>query len=159
MLFKGFLLHLLGDYLFQNDYLANNKTKSFTPAFIHALIYSLPFLALVNGAAWWIVLISHYFIDRYRLAVHYIRLVNIRFTIEYCTVLDKNGFLVLKTRYHLERNDTSNFGYDPQKPAFIAFWLMIIVDNSIHILINSLCIEYQSLINGFVNHTILFKPN
>jgi hypothetical protein len=33
-LISGFVFHFIGDYLLQNDYMAQNKTKSFVPAFI-----------------------------------------------------------------------------------------------------------------------------
>ena len=39
----GILFHFVGDYLTQNNWLAQNKTKKIYIAFLHALIYSLPF--------------------------------------------------------------------------------------------------------------------
>jgi hypothetical protein len=36
----------MGDYLFQTSWMANEKTKRFLPALIHATIYSLPFLLI-----------------------------------------------------------------------------------------------------------------
>ncbi len=111
----GFILHFVGDYLFQNDWLANEKTKAFFPAFFHAAIYSLPFLFLTPSVFWWILAVSHFFIDRYRLAVYWIKLVNWNW-------------------------NSKNFGYDDQKPLFLSIWLMIIIDNVFHVLFNSLSI-------------------
>jgi len=119
-LISGFVLHFIGDYLLQNDYMAQNKTKSFVPAFIHALIYSLPFLILVPSVYWFVLFISHFFIDRYRLAVYWIKLVNWNWS-------------------------STNFGYDENKPAFMSIWLMIIIDNTFHIIFNSLSIYLHLL--------------
>lgn len=127
-LILGFLFHLMGDYIFQNDWMANEKTKHFLPAFIHATIYSLPFLMVVNWRFWLIIYITHFFIDRYRLAVYWIRLVNIK---DYGR--NYNDYYVSSWRF----NDNKNFGYGKDKPVFISLWLMIIIDNSWHLVINS----------------------
>lgn len=111
----GFVFHLMGDYIFQNDWLANEKTKRFLPAFIHATIYSVPFLFLASFKFWLVIYITHYFIDRYRLAVYWIKLVNWNW-------------------------DSKNFGYDDSKPMWMSVWLMIAVDNVWHLIINTLSI-------------------
>ncbi len=87
----GFALlvaHLLGDYLWQNDWIAQKKVfdrddpKTFSPiaCLLHVFLYTLACFGcveLVNHAlgnemwpiwAWVIIAITHYFIDRYRLA-------------------------------------------------------------------------------------------
>ena len=40
------ILHLIGDYLLQSDWMALNKTKCSKAAAAHAITYSLPFLIL-----------------------------------------------------------------------------------------------------------------
>ena len=114
-LIYGFILHFVGDYLLQNDWMANEKTKAFLPAFVHALIYSLPFLFLTPSVYWLVLFISHFLIDRYRLAVYWIKLVNWNWS-------------------------STNFGYSEEKPPFMSIWLMIIIDNTFHIIFNSLSI-------------------
>jgi hypothetical protein len=109
------IFHLLGDYIFQNDWLANEKTKRNFPAFLHALIYSLPFLSICWSYWWFLIFISHFFIDRFRLVVYWIKLVN----------------------WNLK---SENFGYDEDKPKFMSIWLMIIIDNCFHIIINTISI-------------------
>ena len=57
--------HLIGDYILQNDWMAQNK-KSFTlPCLIHVTFYMLPFL-LCNFSWWQMLLIAaqHYILDR-----------------------------------------------------------------------------------------------
>lgn len=114
-LILGFLFHLVGDYLLQNDWMANEKTKNFLPAFLHATIYSIPFMFLVSWEAWLVIYVTHFFIDRYRLATYWIQAIN-------------------------STPNRSNFGYGKDKPMFVSMWLMIIIDNTFHILINSACI-------------------
>jgi hypothetical protein len=41
------LAHLVGDYLLQSDWMANNKTKRSWPALVHALLYSLCFVPML----------------------------------------------------------------------------------------------------------------
>lgn len=113
----GFILHLVGDYLLQNDYMAAEKTKNSGVALAHASIYSIPFYLLVpdNTFWWWLIFGSHFLIDRYRLAQYWIRLVNWKW-------------------------DSDNFGYSEDKPKWMSVWLLIIVDNTFHIIFNSTAI-------------------
>lgn len=69
--------HLVGDYLLQSDWMANEKTKRLLPAFIHAVSYAVPFLVLLvlESVPWtrWaaplaIIIVTHALIDRFRLA-------------------------------------------------------------------------------------------
>lgn len=113
----GFVFHLVGDYLFQNDWMAREKVRNDWVALLHASLYSALFLFLVD---WWGMLIllgSHFLIDRLRLAVYWIRLVNWRW-------------------------DGDNLGYGEGKPKWMSVWLMIIIDNTWHVVINTGCILF-----------------
>ncbi len=61
--------HIFGDYVFQNDYIANAKGKDFYHLFVHCLIYTFCFwcvLTFLNSVNWGILLfvfISHIIID------------------------------------------------------------------------------------------------
>lgn len=114
----GFVFHLIGDYLTQNDWMANQKTKNSWVALLHATIYSLPFLYLVPNLYWLIIIVSHFFVDRFRLAVYWIKLVNWNWK-------------------------SNNFGYDDNKPQWMSVWLMIIIDNVIHVCFNTFAILIQ----------------
>lgn len=115
------ILHLIGDYVTQNDWLAQNKTKNtltgYIACLIHALVYSLPFLLICSKEAWLIIFIFHFFIDKYRLAVYLIKFTNWNWK-------------------------SINFGYGAEKPAFMSIWLMIIVDNTLHLITNYAAIKY-----------------
>ena len=115
-LILGLLLHFVGDYLLQNDWMAQNKTKDWFPCFIHCVLYTLPFGFVIWQSPWlWSVFLTHYAIDRWRLAEYWIRLVNWNW-------------------------EGTNFGYDETKPKYMSVWLFIIIDNTFHILTNSLLI-------------------
>ena len=115
------IFHLIGDYVTQNNWMANNKTArtvtGFVACYIHCILYSLPFLYW-GITTWAIVFNTHFLIDRYRLA-NYV-----------CSL--KNGRWL----------DVSNSGFPPETPAFISTWVMIIVDNTMHICCNYIPIRY-----------------
>ncbi|MBX0290964.1 DUF3307 domain-containing protein [Hymenobacter sp. HSC-4F20] len=114
------ILHLLGDYVLQSDKMAVNKTSSHKWAFIHALLYAIGFAWIVPSVwAWLVIFGTHFLIDRYRLAKYWVRFYN------QVSVLEAGPF-----------------GYPADKPPFIAFWLMVIIDNTMHLLINFLAIAY-----------------
>jgi hypothetical protein len=117
------LLHLIGDYLTQTDWMAKHKTTDMRAAMIHAATYSLPFLLLgPSVAAFCAILWTHFFIDHYRLA----RVV----------VFAKNWI----TDRSLTWADCNATGYRKDTPPWLAFWLLIIADNTLH-----LCINYAAL--------------
>lgn len=59
------LCHLAGDYLFQNHWMATNKTKSWKAAGVHATVYTLFFLLITtNFYSLFIIWSSHIIIDR-----------------------------------------------------------------------------------------------
>ncbi len=115
------LLHLIGDYLTQSDWMAQNKTKAGGVAAIHAAVYSLPFLLLANSVwAWAAIFWTHLLIDRFRLARY--------------VVFAKN-FLAPRSAWP-KWADCKVTGYPSSTPPFMAIWLMIIADNTLHLSIN-----------------------
>ena len=119
------ILHLIGDYLTQTDWMAKNKTKSSAAAGAHAVVYALPFLMLSPSApAFAVILLTHFVIDRYRLA---------RFV-----VFAKNW----TTNRNLAWADCSATGYHKDDPAWLTVWLLIAADNTLHLTINWLALSY-----------------
>jgi hypothetical protein len=117
------LAHLVGDYILQTDRMAQRKTGSWLWAIMHGLTYSLPFMLLRPSlAALAAIAASHIVIDRYRLA---------RFV-----VMAKNRVT----------DWTSNFntptGYPADAPPWLAFWLLIIADNTLHLTINFAALRF-----------------
>lgn len=119
------LLHLIGDYITQTDWMATEKTKRTWAAFCHATIYSLPFWLITNSPlALFVIWFSHLIIDRFRLARY--------------VVFAKNW----TTNQSLTWADCQGTGYPSQTPPWLAVWLMIIADNTMHITINYLAIRW-----------------
>ncbi len=105
------IFHLIGDYITQNKWMAEKKVlfteEGFRAASVHALIYSIPFIFLCDtDIAYLTILLTHFLIDKFRLAKYWLNLVNWDFK------------------------------------ATFPFWLIIIVDNTFHLLINYLSIKY-----------------
>ena len=126
-MFEQLLCHLWGDYIFQSDWMAQNKTKNSRAAFVHALFYTVPFFffATMRWHPLAVILISHFLIDRFALA---------RFV-----VAEKNRVL-------RPVEDTTNYntstGYPASCPLWLAVWLLIICDNTLHLTINYLALRF-----------------
>jgi len=107
------LCHLIGDYLFQNTWMAMNKVNSWFVAAVHATVYTIPFLIVTQApAALAFILGTHCIIDRFRLARYVMWAVN--------------GF----------KQGALATGYPEQTPPWLSTWLLIIVDNTFHITLN-----------------------
>lgn len=146
------LAHLVGDYVLQTDHMADRKTKSFAVAYWHGFVYSIPFWFFVpltvgtatgfwlpNGGghfnlgalpipnlALFLIITTHAIIDRYRLARY--------------VVWAKNQLAPAAYRYPFSK--AAWHGYQDGKPEWLAGWLLIIADNTIHLLCNYLALRY-----------------
>lgn len=122
------LCHLVGDYVLQSSWMANNKTKRWLPAIAHALAYFIPFLAVIRPslAATIVMIGTHAVIDRFRLARY---------------VAYANSFLSPPNEWK-PWNECGGTGYHKDTPPFLAMWLMIIIDNTMHLVINVLTLAY-----------------
>ena len=120
--------HLIGDYLLQSTWMAVGKVKSFVPATVHALVYSIPFVLLFHPslAAWLVIVGTHAVIDRYRLAKHI------------CWA--KNWLSPRRPASFKE--SIENNGFSKDTPEYMSFWLMVITDNLLHILITGAALYF-----------------
>lgn len=145
------ILHLVGDYVTQSDWMAQNKTKSSWAALCHATVYSLPFLLI--GSVWAVLVIwlTHFLIDRYRLARYLCWLKNQLFSPAMADLLF--GFRAWGTYEEMIAQDEAApqfqawkdceaTGYHKDAPAWMSVWLMIAADNTIHLLINFLALKH-----------------
>lgn len=161
--------HAIGDYLLQSDWMANGKTKEHAPAAAHAIVYTLCFLPFdPSWQAWSVILLTHFAIDRWRLARY---------------VVWAKNFLAPMTRYYEHRGqiwmhrydgldraagrpihdhmsvappeartryarvnppfaECAATGYPADRPPFLAVWLLIIADNILHVLINGAALRW-----------------
>lgn len=116
------LAHLIGDYLIQSHWMATEKTKRWWPAITHAVTYGLPYLMVTRSPlALSVIVVTHAVIDHYRLARH--------------AVWAKNR--LAPKEFRSSWSTCSATGYPPDTPPWMAVWLMIIADNTIHLAINA----------------------
>ena len=121
------LAHLVGDYLIQSHWMAVEKTKRWWPAIAHALTYGLPYLLVTQSLAALVVIVgTHAVIDRYRLARHV------------CWAKNQLG----PAEHRRPWSECSASGYPPDTPPWLAVWLLIIADNTMHLLINSAAVAW-----------------
>jgi hypothetical protein len=118
------ILHMIGDYVTQSHRMANEKTRSWLWAISHSVTYGLPFLLIANWRAVAVIVVTHVFIDRLRL-------------IRYVVFL-KNWLNDVSLRW----SECSGTGYDKGVPSWLAVWLMIAADNTLHIAINYLAVKW-----------------
>jgi len=120
------LAHLVGDYLIQSHWMANEKTKRWWPAVAHAVTYTLPYLLVTRSPLALLVIGgTHAVIDRCRLARH--------------VVWIKNQLAPRGPYRPAERTAT---GYPADTPPWLSVWLMIIADNTLHLLINTAAVVW-----------------
>lgn len=122
------LAHLIGDYLIQSHWMATKKTEQWIPAIAHGITYTIPYAApmlfgWVDLSVPALVVIggTHIVIDRFRLARHF--------------VWFKNQLAPKASRFAWA--SAKGTGYPADTPPWLAVWLMIIADNTLHLLINT----------------------
>lgn len=112
------LAHLIGDFVLQTDHMAERKTEANAPAAAHAVSYALPFFALTRRWQPLVVIAgTHFLIDRYRLARHITWARN-------------------QAAPKAWRPGHTSTGSGPDKPVWAATGVLILVDNTMHGVIN-----------------------
>ncbi len=115
------LLHFIGDYIIQNDYMHSNKKrltwKGELACHLHCLTYSIPFLAIADWKAVVMIYTAHYLIDRTNLVAWFIAI--------------KNGQISIKKAKQIEYGKNLGKSF----PHFIT-------DNLIHIISNGIILNY-----------------
>lgn len=147
--------------------MATEKTKRSIAALCHVLMYMLPFLFLQpSWPALFVIVSSHFVIDRWRLARCVVWAKNwlAPFWLTRVQYLHPDGsttegFVSGKSpiRDAKRMGQGASFsvhainprwsackatGYSPDTPPFLAVWLLIIVDNIMHVVINGLALKY-----------------
>lgn len=124
------MAHMIGDYFIQNDWMALEKTKRWWPAIVHGVTYTLPFIPLVYwlDTQWPLLALlviggTHIVLDHYYAAKH--------------VIWFRNQFA---PKAYRPPHTPTGFGVD--RPDWIAVWLMIIVDNCIHMIINTAAVVW-----------------
>lgn len=138
------ILHLFGDFILQSQDMSDNKRKSSLWAAFHATVYSLPFLLLrPSVAAFSVILVTHFFIDRFGLARYIVWVKNIVLGSAWkYAMCDPMRMSVAECyRYSAEWSrwkwsSCKATGYPEDMPVWLATTLLIVADNTLHLAIN-----------------------
>lgn len=141
-MFEMFLGHLVGDYLFQNEWMALNKAKNnkigWLSAFIHCIIYTLSVCTIMwNFNIYWIyiVFLTHFPLDKFRIADLYMTYIKGYGLKQY--IDDVNN----QKEWEYIKSTTGN---QMLKGGFTAY-VYILTDNTMHLLL--MWIGYKLLFN------------
>ena len=136
--------HLVGDYLLQSDWMSSEKTKQNLAAYVHAMAYSLPFLFFTpSRLAWLFIVGTHFLIDRYRLAKYVCWAKNFLAPRREISGRDVNGIMTIFSNVrNWPWHECQTTGYGPDKPIWMSTWLLIIADNTMHIICNGVALSY-----------------
>jgi hypothetical protein len=136
--------HLIGDYFLQSDWMALQKNKKSLNCFVHVLVYSLPFILFFTPSplAWFAIISTHFFIDRFQLAKYLIWVKNhLNPTLSYFP------FSVCKLTGYFDDTSIGEMRsrgglLESPRPQFITVWLYIITDNALHLMCNYLALKF-----------------
>ena len=152
--------HAIGDYVIQSDWMATEKVKQSMAAFVHALVYSLVFLAFSPSVpALAFIFVTHFVIDRWRLARYVVWAKNWLAWWPWCPschgpVPADAGVVGVwsadcpQDRHPHRIRPTPPWamcmatGYPPDRPIWLTFWLMIVVDNLLHVCCNAIALRW-----------------
>jgi hypothetical protein len=152
--------HAIGDYVLQSDWMANKKRSENVAAAVHALVYTLCFLPFVwsDRPAYRafdvlaVIGFTHFLIDRFGLARYVVWAKN--FLAPRWMLLGEmpaeatlaDGSVWRARREWMVRNlpwsSCQGTGYPPDRPPFLAVWLLIVADNILHVVINALALRF-----------------
>jgi hypothetical protein len=124
-----FLGHLLGDYIFQNNWMALTKNRNTFRCLVHCLVYTASVCMLTTWShPWWptIVFLSHFPIDRFGLAERWLKLIGGRSMEEFI----RSGHLDVPEGL-VERQHEN---YVIARGGFTAL-VFAVVDNTMHLLL------------------------
>jgi len=133
-LISAIIGHLVGDYLLQNDYLAQGKKRSHWICLIHALIWSTSVMIFAGWTTWSLtlnqviiahlaLLITHFIQDRWGFIIWWMRLMGQR---EFMRADE----LVVKRSMMPGAHDWT---YEAKIRVGLGPWSIIVVDNVWHI--------------------------
>jgi len=142
------LAHIFGDYIFQSDWMALNKSKRSLPCFVHVMIYTSVFLLLTTSwKALLVIGVFHFIFDRFPVIIR--RLIWFKnhlgpgFKFVPFNKCEVTGYYdnILNELTNKPFTDYLVNGYGPRL-NYITVWLYIITDNALHLLTNYLALKY-----------------
>lgn len=142
------ILHLIGDYITQSDWMAQGKIQRSLPALAHATVYTIPFLIITRRPLpLFVIWSTHFLIDRFRLAKYVVYAKNFlappsAYMAPVYLGREGEPEMFDAPPHHHEISEKYSWrncratGYPKELDPFMAVWLMIIADNTMHLTIN-----------------------
>lgn len=128
------LAHLVGDYLIQSHWMAQEKVHRWWPAVVHGVTYTIPFVLITQSpGALAVIGGTHIVIDRYRLAKYFVWARNWLAPVR---ISRGTSSLLMVESYNPPWRECRATGMPSGSPAYLAVWLLFIADNTLHCLIN-----------------------
>ena len=124
-MFNLLLGHAVGDFLFQNKWMALSKGNSTWRCLVHCIVYTLSVCAFTSFKPVWalVVFVSHFPIDRWSLADKWLMLIGGRSLVDFMLHGEEEIPEVMNARnYHALRGGFAALVY-------------CVVDNTMHLLI------------------------
>jgi hypothetical protein len=121
--------HLVGDYLLQNNWMAQRKGAHIFPCIVHCLLYTAVVCSFTSFSPWWMaaVFLSHFPVDRWSLADKWLRAGSGRSLAEYL----EHGTENVPTS---QDNPDLGANYAVLRGGFTVL-VYTVADNTIHILL------------------------
>lgn len=160
--------HAVGDYVLQSDWMATEKRRRWLAAVVHAVCYTLPFLFLTRSVpALAVIAGTHAVIDRYALArfvvwgKNFLAVPSLAWAGAWGLRSERYG----KVDRAVERpvhagmsvappgasprlkwpvrpwRESNVTGFPADRPVWLATWLLIIVDNTLHVVLNGVALH------------------
>ncbi len=122
------LAHLVGDFIIQSDWMATNKKDRILPCLVHVLTYTIPFLFLtLSPLALLVIMGTHFAIDHWKFPQ---------------LLIWAKNWLLAPPGSRPAWKACSFTGCSPERPVWLTVWLLIICDNTLHLILNGLAIRY-----------------
>ena len=121
--------------------MASEKTKKSWAALIHVITYGIPFLFLKpsnNGLIF--IVATHLVIDRWRLARYVVWAKNWLGYEQWLSDAESPSGHCWRINQPWEMCKAT--GYSPDRPVWLTTWLLIISDNTLHLLCNGIALSY-----------------
>ena len=131
--FESLLLgHLIGDYILQNNWMAQRKGAHYFPCIVHCVLYTLAVCALTNWNLWWalVVFASHFPIDKWALANKWLKAYGGRAT----DVFLESGHRDVPDELTDVRRIAQYDNYITLRGGFTAL-VYVVVDNTFHLIL------------------------
>ena len=133
--FEALLMgHLMGDYLFQTNWMAQRKGAEYFPCFVHCIIYTFFVCAMTSWNPLWVLLVflSHFLVDKYSLVDKWLKAIKSRSLTDFFL----NGHVVAEVQ-----DEDHKENYIVLRGGFTAL-VYAVADNTVHIILMLLAAKF-----------------